>query len=187
LTPPDASDDAYCGLQLYVHFKELAARSKRKLSPRDYTVNVTRPPRAEDFEESAASTSNTLASDPSLTEPTATRRVPSEGSTPRYIFGTATPPSNVIDLTSSSPPRARKAALADSSAVDADSSETPHVRPANMRAYKLWHQTGMGLDAMCGALRSPINPLKRTTVMCVPWFVYLAPLSALTVSTARTS
>jgi hypothetical protein len=29
----------------------------------------------------------------------------------------------------------------------------------------MWHETGMGLDALCGALRSPINPLKRVTVI----------------------
>lgn len=41
----------------------------------------------------------------------------------------------------------------------------PKQTPASLRAYTLWRESNMPLDGLCGALRSPINPLKRTTVI----------------------
>ena len=42
------------------------------------------------------------------------------------------------------------------------------------KAYTLWHERKMDLDQICQELRSPDNPLKRSTVMLVMCgFIYL--------------
>ncbi|KAG8902355.1 hypothetical protein FRB99_004545 [Tulasnella sp. 403] len=41
----------------------------------------------------------------------------------------------------------------------------PGVRPAQYRAYKLWHEEDLPLDTICGQMRSPTNPLQRSTVI----------------------
>ncbi|KAG8889109.1 hypothetical protein FRB98_005724 [Tulasnella sp. 332] len=58
--------------------------------------------------------------------------------------------------------------VAEAAAVATDSASSfcpAGVRPYQYRAYSLWHDSGLSLDTMCGQLRTPENPLAKSTVI----------------------
>ncbi|KZV79695.1 ribonuclease H-like protein [Exidia glandulosa HHB12029] len=134
-----AANDAYCGLALYNHFVALAEENDRTLKPTQYTVNVNPPPKATSLlPPSAASTSRA-----SMTASTSSRMdVDEDGS-----------------VTTTTTKRAR------TTSTTKTATDKPSIRPSYLRAYTLWRESNMPLDDLCGALRTPDNPLKRSTVI----------------------
>lgn len=149
----DAANDAYCGLALYSHFVELAKTNKVTLKPDRYTLNVQRP-QAYPGAPPVAPTFPPRAAAP---QP----RLPGVG-----LFTSRT--RNAAASTSASASRADAMEVDAQTEVKATATATEgktYIRPSHLRAYNMWRESNMGLDGLCGALRTPINPLKRVTVM----------------------
>ncbi|EJD52028.1 ribonuclease H-like protein [Auricularia subglabra TFB-10046 SS5] len=146
-----AANDAFCGLELYNVFLKMAKDKKVTLKPGPYTFTVKAPQRLADVTGTVAP-----ARQPHQTQ--ARRLFESRSIT----FETA----SVQDENSPVPSSSTSTCTSTSTSVTTSTTaKQSYVRPSHLRAYQLWRETNMGLDALCGALRSPINPLARTTVI----------------------
>ncbi|KIJ33547.1 hypothetical protein M422DRAFT_35468 [Sphaerobolus stellatus SS14] len=95
----------------------------------------------------------------------------SEPRTPKVRPATSVKPSPAVpartrvakDSTSDAQSQASAAGGAGSGSSKATNSKA--VRPSHQRAYDLWHQRGLSIDELRAELRSPENPLTKSTVI----------------------
>ncbi|KAH7101842.1 ribonuclease H-like protein [Auriculariales sp. MPI-PUGE-AT-0066] len=146
-----AANDAFCGLQVYYVLKSIASASFRTLTPSRYTFDTDRSSESSDTPSLTTTSTPPVAAAPSSRGAVSSVKGKAPGKTPTFVFGTTTE-DDIIDLTTPSPSPTSKPG----------STKPTYAIPV---ASRLWHITGMGLDQMCGLLRTPINPLKRTTVI----------------------
>lgn len=149
----DAANDAHCALSVYNRLCAKAAELEKEVDLASVTDVV--------FEK------NVVAAEKAKETETTTAPLDAEATTAAgtEAKSTETPAAKKLDTPKTPPP----------SIIC-----PPGVKPQPYRAYLLWHEEELPLETICARLRTPENPLAKSTVMSVSLSTAIVPLIGVT-------